>query len=157
MQIRLLTQKSEMAPLYPLIRQLSPKVTEERYLFLLDDMLAHGYRMAAVYDNEGNCMGLSGIWTGTKIYSGKYLEMDNVVVAEAHRNKGIGQLLADYIVELGLSEGVEMMMLDAYKENHKAHAFYERMGFVRRGYHFLQAIGGWALQHPPKLPPGYEA
>ncbi len=153
--IRLLTQKTEMVPLHWLIRQLSPKVTEARYLFLLDDMLAHGYRMAAAFEGD-QCVGLSGIWTGTKIYSGKYLEMDNVVVADSHRGKGVGQLLTDYITDLALAEGVEMMMLDAYRENHKAHAFYERAGFVRRGFHFLRAISGWALDHPPVLPEGYE-
>jgi GNAT superfamily N-acetyltransferase len=154
MDIRLLTQKSDMVPLYPLIRQLSPKVTGERYLYLLDDMLAHGYRMAAVYEGD-TCVGLSGIWTGTKIYSGKYLEMDNVVVADTHRNRGIGQMLTDYITRLALAEGVEMMMLDAYRENSKAHAFYERSGFIRRGFHFLRPISGWALEHPPVLPEGF--
>lgn len=149
--IRLLTQKTEMVPLHFLIRQLSPKVSEARYVYLLDDMLAHGYRMVAVYEGDV-CVGLSGIWTGTKIYSGKYIEMDNVVVADTHRNRGIGQLMTDYITELALREGVEMMMLDAYRENVKAHAFYERAGFVKRGFHFLRAISGWAAEHPPRLP-----
>ncbi|MBP6828263.1 MAG: GNAT family N-acetyltransferase [Saprospiraceae bacterium] len=152
MEIRLLTQKAEMAPLYPLIRQLSPKVTEERYLFLLDDMLTRGYRMAAAYEGD-TCVGLSGIWIGTKIYSGKYMELDNVVVSETHRSKGIGQLLCDFATALALEEGVEMMMLDAYRENHRAHAFYEREGFIRRGFHMLRPVSGWALEHPPVLPP----
>ena len=152
MNIRLLTQKAEMAPLYPLIRQLSPKVTEERYLYLLDDMLAHGYRMVAAYEGE-NCVGLAGIWTGTKIYSGKYMELDNVVVAETHRSLGIGKMLCDFATALALREGVEMMMLDAYRENYRAHAFYERDGFIRRGFHMLRPIGGWALENPPALPP----
>jgi ribosomal protein S18 acetylase RimI-like enzyme len=33
------------------------------------------------------------------------------------------------------------MMLDAYLENEKAHAFYEREGFTKRGYHFLKKPG----------------
>lgn len=152
MEIRLLVQKAEMAPLYPLIRQLSPKVSEERYLKLLEDMLTRGYRMAAIFE-DGACVGLTGIWIGTKIYSGKYMELDNVVVAETHRSKGIGKLLCDYATALALEEGVEMIMLDAYRENYRAHAFYEREGFVRRGFHLLRPISGWALEHPPVLPP----
>jgi GNAT superfamily N-acetyltransferase len=154
MDIRILTQKSEMAPLYPLIRQLSPKVTEERYLFLLDDMLAHGYRMIAAYEGEV-CVGLSGIWTATKIYSGKYMELDNVVVADTHRSQGVGKKLCDFATELALQEGVEMMMLDAYRENQRAHVFYEREGFIRRGFHMLRPISGWAMEHPPVLPPEF--
>jgi len=139
-EFRILTLKSEMMPLYPLIRQLSPGVTAERYAQLLDDMLAHGYRMVTIWEAEV-CVGLSGIWVATKIYSGRYLEMDNVVVAETHRSKGIGRLLTDFVVELAISEGCEMMMLDAYLENEKAHAFYEKSGFFKRGYHFLKNLG----------------
>lgn len=139
LEFRILSLKSEMLPLYPLIRQLSPGVAEERYDHLLDDMLAHGYRMVTVWAGDV-CVGLSGIWVATKIYSGRYLEMDNVVVAETHRSMGIGQVLTDFIEQLALSEGCEMMMLDAYLENEKAHVFYERAGFYRRGYHFLKKL-----------------
>ncbi|MDO8365552.1 MAG: GNAT family N-acetyltransferase [Saprospiraceae bacterium] len=136
---QILTEKSEMLPHYPLIRQLSPGVTEERYTHLLDDMLEHGYRMVAVFEGKV-CVGISGIWVATKIYSGRYLEMDNVVVADTHRSKGIGKLLTDFIEKLALSEACEMMMLDAYLENEKAHAFYAREGFTKRGYHFLKRL-----------------
>lgn len=140
LEFRILSLKSEMLPLHPLIRQLSPGVTEERYAFLLDDMLAHGYRMVAVWEGDV-CVGLSGIWVATKIYSGRYLEMDNVVVAETHRSMGIGGMLTEYVVALAQSEGCEIMMLDAYLENEKAHAFYERAGFYKRGFHFLKRLG----------------
>lgn len=139
MQFKILTQKHEMLPLCPLIQQLSPKVTPERYAHLLDDMLAHGYRMLAVFEGD-ECLGLSGFWVITKIYSGKYLEMDNVVVSAAHRSKGIGKLLSDFLLALALREGCETIMLDAYLENEKAHAFYEREGFVKKGYHFIKGI-----------------
>jgi ribosomal protein S18 acetylase RimI-like enzyme len=136
---KILAQKVEMLPLYPLIRQLSPGVTEERYAHLLDDMLAHGYRMVVVCEGE-QCVGISGIWVATKVYSGRYLEMDNVVVADSHRSQGIGKLLTDFVVALAIEEGCETIMLDAYLENEKAHAFYERAGFVKRGYHFLKKV-----------------
>jgi GNAT superfamily N-acetyltransferase len=76
------------------------------------------------------------------------------VVADTHRSRGIGKILCDYATDLARAEGVEMLMLDAYRENHRAHAFYEREGFIRRGFHLLRPIGGWALEHPPVLPEG---
>lgn len=139
--IRILTQKADMLPLYPLIRQLSPGVTEERYAYLLDDMLAHGYRMAAVFEDSA-CLGLSGFWVSSKIYSGRYMELDNVVIDSEHRSKGVGKMLYDFLLDVALQEGCEMLMLDAYLENERAHAFYEREGFIKRGYHFLNRIGG---------------
>ena len=139
LQFRVLTHKAEMLPLCPLIQQLNANITIEYYDTILDEMLLHGYRMVAVYERE-ECLGLSGIWVASKIYSGKYLEMDNVVVAAAHRSRGIGKLLTDFITDLARQEGCITMMLDAYMENEKAHAFYMREGFIRRGYHFLKKL-----------------
>jgi GNAT superfamily N-acetyltransferase len=136
MEARILTQKSDMLPLYPLVFQLNARITAERYDQLLDAMLPNGYRMVAIYEGD-TCLGLSGIWVGTKIYSGKYLELDNVVVDAAQRSKGVGQFMYDFILEIARREGCEMLMLDAYRENEKAHAFYERQGFIKRGFHFL--------------------
>lgn len=136
---QVLTKKSGMLPHLPLIQQLSPAVTAESYATMLDDMLAHGYRMLVVMEAE-ECLGLSGFWVSTKIYSGRYLEMDNVVVADGHRSRGIGKMMCDFLTELALREGCRLLMLDAYIENTKAHAFYEREGFAKRGYHFLKKI-----------------
>ena len=136
---QIITQKSEMLPHWALIQQLNPAVTEAMLEELLDDMIAHGYRMVLVLDGAV-CAGLSGIWTGTKIYSGKYLEMDNVVIDEQYRSKGVGTALTRYITDLALAEGCKTMMLDAYIVNEPAHRFYEREGFQRKGYHFVKSI-----------------
>lgn len=137
--IRVLTQKTEMLPQLTLIQQLSPGITEARYQTMLDDMLTHGYRMVSVWEDD-LCVGVSGIWVTTKFYSGRYLEMDNVVVSATHRSKGIGKILNDFVELLAREEGCQMIMLDAYLENEKAHVFYERSGFVKRGYHFLKSL-----------------
>ena len=93
---QILTKKSEMLPHWALIAQLNNAVTEAYLDEVLDDMIAHQYRMVVVLDGE-HCAGLAGIWVSTKIYSGKYLEMDNVVVDKDYRSKGIGTLLTNYI------------------------------------------------------------
>lgn len=138
-QFGVLTQKAEMLPLAPLLAQLNPIITETYLNEMLDDMIAHGYRMAVLREGQ-LCVAASGIWVSTKLYSGKYLEMDNVVVAESRRSQGLGQLLTDRITELAQQEGCRMMMLDAYRENTGAHDFYERQGFIKRGYHFLKKL-----------------
>lgn len=128
-----------MLPHWSLIQQLNPAVTESYLNEVLDDMIDHGYFMVTIMDGEF-CAGLSGVWICTKIYSGKYLEMDNVVIHENYRSKGLGNLLTSYITDMAIEAGCRTMMLDAYLENSKAHAFYERAGFVRRGYHFIKKL-----------------
>ena len=139
-ELKILTQKAEMLPIFPLFSQLNATVGAADYAAMLDDMLAHGYRMLVVFEKK-EPVGLSGFWVTTKFYSGKYLELDNVVVAETHRSAGIRKLMCDFLEDLARAEGVKTLMLDAYLENHKAHAFYEREGFEKKGYHFLKKIG----------------
>lgn len=136
---KVIESKAEMMAMTSLLRQLNPLLTDEYIGECLDDMILHGYRMVVIFDGE-RCAGLSGIWVTTKFYSGKYLEMDNVVVDEAYRSCGIGTALSEYITALALQEGCVTIMLDAWLTNEKAHLFYERQGFVKRGYHFLKSL-----------------
>lgn len=122
------------------IRELAgPTLTEEHYQKDLEAMIPVGYSQVAVFDGD-NCIGISGFWINTKLYSGKYLEMDNVVVLPEYRSKGIGKLLCDWCEVKAKENDCKVLMLDAYLENEKAHRFYEREGFFKRGYHFLKHI-----------------
>jgi ribosomal protein S18 acetylase RimI-like enzyme len=141
MHFQVCTKKEEMTPHFGLISQLNKLVTREEFEFYLDDMIAHGYRMVVVWDGD-EALGLSGVWVTTKIYSGKYMELDNVVVAESARSRGIGHKLTAFLEDLARKEGVKTMMLDAYLENEAAHKFYKNQGFRPRGYHFLKNLEG---------------
>lgn len=137
--IREITGKEQMLKQYSLLAQLNEKLNYADMENMLVDMLAHDYRMAGVFQEE-NCIGLSGYWISTKLYCGRYLEMDNVVIDKNYRSKGIGKLLCDYLEQKAVASGCRMIMLDAYLENEAAHRFYEREGFTKRGYHFLKTI-----------------
>lgn len=129
----------EMLKNYDLLAQLSPQVSREAYESMVNEMKAQGYRMVGVFDGE-RCIGMSGFWIATKFYSGKYIELDNVVIDKDHRGRGVGKLLCDWVVSEGRKAGCQTAMLDAYVENKDAHRFYFREGFVLRGFHFLQKL-----------------
>lgn len=129
----------EMFPFYPLVNQLQPWLKEEYYQSHLREMVKHNYSQVVVWENE-TPVGVSGIWINYKLYCGKYLEMDNVVVDNNYRNKGIGNLLYEKALEIAINENCRVMMLDAYLENTSAHRFYERNGFEKKGFHFIKKI-----------------
>ena len=106
---------------------------------MLEEMLNNGYRMIGVFDAD-KCIGVSGFWLGTKLYSDKYLEADNVVIDKGYRSKGIGKLLMDWLEEEAKRKGCKMLMLDAYVENFSGHKFYWREGYTARGFHFLKKL-----------------
>ena len=132
-----LTTIPEMIEQFAIIQELQPKLTIEAYKQMLPEMIPNGYGQIAIFDNN-KCIAISGFWINIKLYTGKYLEMDNVVVSEIYRSKGIGKLLCDWCMQKAIENNCKYITLDAFLENEKAHAFYEREDFTKKGYHFLK-------------------
>lgn len=135
------SKHEELFLAYPIAQVLNPELSESDYKERIRRMVALNFKMVVALEDDQLLSG-SGYWIGTKIYSGKYLEIDNFAILPQHRKKGLGQLILDYLIALAEKEGCAMMMLDAYIPNKPAHAFYERSGFVKRGYHMLKPMLG---------------
>jgi len=134
-----LTTIDEMMEQFSLIQQLYPDYTIEKYGNLLAAMLPNNYKQIIVVEN-GITVGLAGFWIGTKLWSGKYLEMDNVVVHEDFRSKGIGSIMTNYLNQKAIDEDCNMIVLDAFSTNFGAHKFYMNHGFVPKGFHFIKFL-----------------
>lgn len=138
-EIKTIDTIEEMLPQYQLICQLSPDISFDEYANMLKDMVKLNYKQAVYFLNQ-KPIGICGFWINTKIYSGKYIELDNVVVDQDFRSKNIGKLLCDYVLEIANQQNCKTAMLDAYLENTKAHTFYEKLGFIKKGFHFIKPL-----------------
>lgn len=121
------------------MKQLYPNLTIEKYENYLKEMVPHNYKQLAVFE-EDVCVGITGFWTAMKLWTGKYIEIDNFIVHSDHRSKGIGKLMTDYIDEKAKAEGCTAIVLDAFTGNFTAHRFYYNQGYVPKGFHFLKII-----------------
>lgn len=139
MEIRELTALDEMTAQLELIQQLYPKMTLAKYRSFLDEMIPNRYTQVAVFDNN-KCIGITGCWTSVKLWSGKYLEIDNFVVHEAYRSRGIGKMLTDFIEQKALELGCTNIVLDAFTTNFAAHRFYYNQGYGPKGFHFVKIL-----------------
>ncbi|MER2999031.1 GNAT family N-acetyltransferase [Pontibacter populi] len=137
--IRELITLPEMLAQHALILQLNPSMDAAQYNQLLSQMLPNGYRMVGIFTDE-KCVGLSGFWINTKLYSGKYLEIDNFIVDVAYRSQELGKRLSDWMQQLAVKENCQTIMLDAYTSNNAAHRFYFREGFHIKSYHFYKTL-----------------
>jgi len=134
-----LTTKQGMLSNIELMRFLYPTFTVEKYDAYLTEMIPHNYKQIAVFEQDV-CVGISGLWSGTKLWSGKYMEIDNFIVHPDHRKKGVGKMMTDYVDAKAKETGCTMIVLDAFTENFTAHRFYYNQGYVPKGFHFLKII-----------------
>lgn len=138
-QVKEITTKVEMLQQMELIQQMYPHYTLEKYEALLNEMLPLQYKQVLVIDNEV-CIGLAGFWIATKLWSGKYLELDNVIVHTAHRSKGVGEQIVKYLNEKAMATNCNVVVLDAYTSNYRAQKFFFNQGFVPQGFHFVKHL-----------------
>lgn len=134
-----LTTVPEMLDQIETMKHLYPKITAEKYEGYLKEMVPHNYKQVAVFEN-GICVGLSGFWTAVKLWTGKYIEIDNFIVHSEHRSKGIGKIMTDYIDNKAKAEGCNAVVLDAFTGNFTAHRFYYNQGYEPRGFHFVKML-----------------
>lgn len=139
MIIKELVTVAEMLEQLPVVQQLYPDMTKEKYEEMLNDMIPNNYSQLAVFEGE-KCIGISGLWFNTKLWTGKYLELDNVIMDKNHRSKGAGKLINQFAEEKAKQSGCKFIVLDAFTENRDAHRFYFRDGYVIRGFHFVKNI-----------------
>ena len=83
---------------------------------------------------------MAGFWIGTKLWSGKYLELDNVVVHQDFRSQKIGSIMTNYLNQKAIAENCNMIVLDAFTTNFGAHKFYMNHGYVPKGFHFVKFL-----------------
>ncbi len=139
MVLKELTTIDEMLAEIAILKHLYPTFTLEKYESYLKEMVPHNYKQLAIYENEV-CVALTGFWSGFKLWSGKYIEIDNFIVDPAHRAKGLGKKMTDYIDVKAREQGCTMIVLDAYTNNFTAQRFYFNQGYIPKGFHFLKMI-----------------
>ncbi len=137
--VRELIDKEEMLKNLSVLQDLYPSLTLSEYSSELDLMLPHNYGQVGVFE-EDICLGLSGFWIGTKLWCGKYLELDNIVVSKTQRSQGIGKLMFDFLHKKALENDCTMLSLDSYTTNFNAHKFFYKEGFAPKGFHFINIL-----------------
>jgi ribosomal protein S18 acetylase RimI-like enzyme len=100
------------------------------------------YHLIGAFAGNG-LAGVAGAWIATKIWCGRYLEIDNLVVDPDHRSTGVGTRLICHLEETGRALDCKILVLDSYVSNHPSHRLYHRLGFEIWGFHFIKPIGDW--------------
>lgn len=141
----IIKEKHLMLAHLDVLQELYPELTKEAYQNELDLMIAHNYSQLAIY-NADHCIAICGIWIGNKLWIGKYLELDNIVVRASYRSRGVGEYIFKIIEQKAIEEKCNMLALDSYTSNFKAHKFFYNQGFSPKGFHFIKLLNKKAVR-----------
>lgn len=131
------TDKTTIATLGHQLNPDIPVATLEQYL---EEMFAlNTYHCFGLYEGE-TLIGISSGWITVRFYSGKQLEIDNVIIDAAARSKGIGAQFMQLIEQWASAHNCKTVELNAYVQNSDAHRFYYREGYRILGFHFQKKM-----------------
>jgi ribosomal protein S18 acetylase RimI-like enzyme len=125
-----------------LLGHLNPAVPAEVLRQRFETILAehpHYHAYGAYLD--GKLAALAGVWIATKVWCGRYLELDNLVVNPEMRSAGLGSALIRHLEDLAREKDCNLAVLDSYTSNHASHRLYHRLGFEIHGFHFVKLLG----------------
>ncbi len=120
--------------------QLNPKLSLETIAAYQKDMFQFPtYHCFGLFRND-NLIGISGGWITIRFYSGKQLEVDNVIIDSTIQSKGYGKLFFNFIEEWAKQNSCKTIELNTYVQNSKSHKFYMNLGYSILGFHFWKQL-----------------
>lgn len=109
------------------------------YLADMEAVFADGARLTQLAGSDGVCaVALWRIFQTT--YSGRRLEIDDLVTAAAARSRGYGAVLLRWLETKARDGGCEIVTLNSAMHRSEAHRFYDREGYARFGVHFSKGV-----------------
>jgi len=135
MKIELAKTDADVLACYPVMAELRPQYSEQEFVEKVRRLTTeHGFQLA--YLDDDGIKAVAGIRMGDWLPTGKYLEIEDLVTAEAARSKGYGKALLHWVIDYAKQNGCEIVKLVSATHRVDAHRFYEREGMPKTAWMF---------------------
>ncbi len=133
-------ERDEIRRCYPVMEQLRPHLDETAFCAQVARQFAtERYHLAAL-ESEGAIVAVTGYRYLENLIYGPHLYVDDLITDEAHRGRGFGGLLFDWLVAEARREGCRALHLDSGVQRFAAHRFYLGKRMVITSRHFGLAL-----------------
>lgn len=129
-----LATKEDMSRVYELIKELAifekePDAVEVTVDQLIEDGFGDEPKFVCfVIEIDNKVEGLALIYTRYSTWKGEVIHLEDLIVSQALRGKGLGTVLLDEVVKYGKQKGVKRISWEVLDWNEPAIEFYEKKG-----------------------------
>lgn len=135
MQIKLATTPAEITSCFAVMSELRPNLSLDGFIALVERMQKnHGYELA--YLDDHGIKAVAGIRIAEWLYTGKYLEIDDLITTAAERSKGYGAMLFDWVADCAREQECVQLRLVSGVQRTDAHRFYLNKGMKFEAKYF---------------------
>jgi ribosomal protein S18 acetylase RimI-like enzyme len=104
--------------------------TEEQKTQLVEGLKTHPSKLVLLAIFGDDFIGLTNCFINFATFTVKpYINIHDVIVTDAWRNKGIGRKLIDKVIEIAGEKGCSKVTLEVREDNYNAKHLYHSLGF----------------------------
>lgn len=139
--VRELTEADDLIACIPVMRVLRPHLDAADALVAtrIRRQMTQGYRLLAISEGA-EIVALAGFRLQENLLFGRFVYVDDVVVAPAARRRGHAERLLDAIRYIAIAAGQEVVALDTALANTGAQRVYHRCGYETVACHLIQRL-----------------
>ncbi|MGO4326867.1 MULTISPECIES: GNAT family N-acetyltransferase [unclassified Cupriavidus] len=138
--IQHLESRPDWLAAFPVMKALRPHLRDaQAFASQLERQHAQGYRLLAARQH-GEILGLAGYRLQENLIYGRFVYVDDLVVAASLQRSGLGARLLDAARQQAVARDCTHFVLDTGLHMALAQRFYFRQGLLARGMHFVEAL-----------------
>jgi ribosomal protein S18 acetylase RimI-like enzyme len=126
----------DMQLAYPVINQLRDKLTFDEFLNRVRLAQSTGYKLFYALTGEKAVVGAVGLRILDDLCWGHHIYVDDLVVDESWRRRGIGKKLMKYVEDFAHFEQCQYIRLASGISRTEVHKFYEELGYQKTSFSF---------------------
>ena len=139
MEVTLAKTDNDILKCFRVLKELRPHLKEASFLALVKKMMAEGYELAFVEENN-IAVAAIGFRYLQLLYNGTQYYIDDLTTLPESRGKGYGGKLLDYVTALAQQKGFDAVTLDSGHQRFDAHRLYLNKGFKIVAHHFARNV-----------------
>lgn len=139
MEIKIAHSDSDILKCFKVIKELRPHLAEENFLSLIKKMMAEGYELAFIEENN-RAVAAVGFRYLQLLYNGTQYYIDDLTTLPESRGRGYAGRLLDFVETLAREKGFNTVTLDSGHQRFDAHRLYLNKGFKIVAHHFSKTL-----------------
>lgn len=139
-RLRVAQSEQDYLACFEVMQELRPHLTDvATFAAQVRRQSSQGYCLLAAWQDE-QIKGLAGYRIPENLLYGRFLYIDDLVVASDSRGLGVGGRLINALHEEARQQGCRHFVLDTGLGNALGQRFYFRQGLLAKGMHFSQSL-----------------
>lgn len=140
MQIKEIQTREEIAATYSVLKQIYTNLPKETYIDDVLNQMQRGFKMAAVFEDFGPCIGVIGIRIIRKLQHGKALEIEDFMIDRAKRGIGVGKMLIRWVEWQATIFSCKSIIGNLESQRQESQKIFSREKFLIDGFFFKKTF-----------------